>query len=168
MARTCRPKSRAYTLQEKIAFVSEIARRYPSEGRPLTAIADELGIHASNYYNWTKAGIRPQSTERPAASPPYTPAERERIRLEVDRLRSAGLGIRAACREVGVSEKSYRKWRADAAPPPTMRPVAITALVPVTPVAATIRPELALVAPGGYRIEGLSVEMAAELLRALA
>jgi hypothetical protein len=78
------------------------------------------------------------------------------------------MGIRAACREVGVSEKSYRKWRADAAPQPTMRPVAITALVPVTPAAITIKSELALVAPGGYRIEGLSVEMAAELLRALA
>jgi hypothetical protein len=168
MARVRSTRFRTYTQQEKVAFVSEIARRYPSEGRPLTAIADELGISASNYYNWTKAGIRPQPTDPPVAPSRYAPAERERIKHEVDRRRSAGMGIRAACREVGVSEKSYRKWRADAAPQPTLRPVAITALVPVTPAAITIKSELALVAPGGYRIEGLSVEMAAELLRALA
>lgn len=170
MARACRPQPRTYTRQEKIAFVSEIARRYPSEGRPLTAIADELGVSASNYYNWLKAGIRPQPTERPATtSRLYAPAEREHIRSEVDRRRAAGMGIQAACREVGISEKSYRKWTADAVPPPTMRPVEITALVPVAPTAAApAKAELALVAPGGYRIEGLSVEMAAELLRALA
>ena len=51
MGRARRPKSCAYSLQKKIAFVSEIARRYPSAGRPLAAIADELGINASNYYN---------------------------------------------------------------------------------------------------------------------
>lgn len=170
MARARRLQPRTYTRQEKITFVSEIARRYPSEGRPLTAIADELGISASNYYNWTKAGIRPQPTEPVVATPRlYSPAEREHIRSEVDRRRAAGMGIQAACCEVGISEKSYRKWMADAAPPPTMRPVEITALVPVSPTAAAPpTPQLALVAPGGYRIEGLSVEMAAELLRALA
>lgn len=180
MARARRPQPRIYTREEKIAFVSEIARRYPSEGKALTAIADELGISASNYYNWLKAGIRPRSTERPAAPRPYEPAERERLLAEVDRRRAAGLGILAACREVGVSDKTYRKWREDAAPPPAMVPVEVTALVPVAPVATpsalTLAPpqpvsepeRLTLVTPGGYRVEGLGVEAAAQLLRALA
>lgn len=169
MARARRPQPRTYTREEKIAFVSEITRRYPSEGRPLTAIADELGISASNYYNWLKAGIRPQLVSRPAAPRPYEPAERERLKGEVDQLRSAGMGVLAACKKVGISEKSYRKWTEDAAPPPAMRPVEITALVPIAPAAsAPANSELALVAPGGYRIEGLSVEAAAQLLRALA
>lgn len=169
MAKTRRPALRTYTLSEKIALVTAISSRYPSEGRSLKAIAHELGTTETSYNNWVRAGIRPQPSERPVASRLYSPAERERIRLEVDRRRAAGMGVQAACREVGISEKSYRKWSNDAAPPPTMRPVEITALVPVAPTpTAPAKPELALVAPGGYRIEGLSVEAAAELLRALA
>jgi hypothetical protein len=62
-----------------------------------------------------------------------------------------------------------------------MRPVEVTALVPVASQALSLVPPrpaveapavapaqgLALVAPGGYRVEGLSVETAAALLRAL-
>lgn len=61
-----------------------------------------------------------------------------------------------------------------------MRPVEVTALVPVAPAALALAlapppseapaqaAGLVLVAPGGYRVEGLAVESAAALLRALA
>ena len=49
-----------------------------------------------------------------------------------------------------------------------MRPVEITALVPaMTAAPAAVESHLSLVTPGGYRVEGLSVATAAELLRAL-
>jgi transposase-like protein len=154
---------RVYTQEEKIAFVTAVARRYPSEGRALKAIADELGISASNYYQWLKAGIRPQiDAPKPVTSPPapYDEAERERLKREVNRLRQSGLGILAACKEVGISDKSYRKWSTAEPAKVAMRPVALT-------VAVSGVSSLTLVSPGGYRVEGLGVESAAALLRAL-
>jgi hypothetical protein len=48
-----------------------------------------------------------------------------------------------------------------------MRPVEITALVTTPQLASVPVSGLTLVAPGGYRVEGLSIETAAGLLRAL-
>lgn len=174
---------RSYTTEEKIALVTEIERRNKAGEESLSAIARTLGIGESNYHNWKRAGIKPRPAEpepprRVPAPRPYAPAERERLLAEVERLRAGGAGILAACRQLGISEKSYRKWSEDAAPPPAMRPVEVTALVPVAPElppALTLVPPkpvqepewLTLMAPGGYRIEGLDVASAAALLRAL-
>jgi transposase len=165
MAKPRRTVPRAYTQEEKIAFVTAVARRYPSEGRALKFIADELGISASNYYQWLKAGIRPRiDAPKPLTSPPapYDKAERERLKEEVNRLRQSGLGILAACKKVGISDKSYRKWSMAGTATATvaMRPVALT-------VGISGGSSLTLVSPGGYRVEGLEVESAAALLRAL-
>jgi hypothetical protein len=83
--------------------------------------------------------------------------------------------MKSACLSVGISDKSYRKWKEDANSPPQMRMVEVTALVPtVATVVALLPPKsapvdgvLSLLAPGGYRIEGLGIETAARLLRAL-
>lgn len=179
MAKTRRHTPRTYTLEEKIALVTEIDRRYRAGGVSLKAAAEAAGTTDTSYNNWRRAGIYPRAAtparaSKPRAPRPYEPAERERLMCEVDRLRAEGRRVLAACREVGISEKSYRKWRDEAAPMPAMRPVDVTALVPAAsaalelavpkPAAATA---LTLVAPGGYRIEGLGVEGAAALLRAL-
>ena len=197
MAKTRRPASRSYTLDEKIALVTEIERRYRAGGGALSAIAAAVGTSVTSYRNWVTAGIKPASPPAPAAPSRsrllYEPAERERLVAEVDRLRLEGRSLEAACREAGISDKSYRKWQLDAARAvgfrvpspasgpgsrqgwPEMRPVEITALVPMSqramtmasPLPTLVAEALTLVAPGGYRVEGLGIESAARLLRAL-
>ena len=130
-----------------------------------------------------------------SASPVYTEAEKIALVTKVDHLVrvgglsisaaeiqarcESGMDVRRACLAVGISEHRYYKWRRQLAPPPTMRPVEVTAMVPVAPTALALAPAhpssetpsqvpgLVLVAPGGYRVEGLVVESAAWLLRAL-
>lgn len=166
-------KARAYTAAEKVALVTEIDFRYRAGEGSLVAIARKLGTSDTNFHNWVRAGIKP-APQRLAPRRTYSPADRERLMSEIERLRSEGQSIDAACRAVGISVKSFRSWRTDATPAPIMRPVEITALVPVapsaTPIALAVRadPALTLLAPGGYRLEGLGVETAAALLRALA
>lgn len=41
-------------------------------------------------------------------------------RREVERLCGEGHGIVAACRRLGFSDESLRKWKAHAAPPPAI------------------------------------------------
>jgi transposase-like protein len=173
---------RSYTLEEKVALVTKIDQLYRAGNISLKAAAAAAGTTDTSYQTWLRAGIRPQpvAPARPGAARLYEPEERERLLAAVDGLRARGKGVLAACREIGISDKSYRKWRAAAAPPPAMVPVEVTALVPVAPVqgltlapprpVAGVQPSggLTLVAPGGYRVEGLAVETAAALLRALA
>lgn len=176
-----------YTLEEKIAFVTKVDQLYRAGGVTMSAALAAAGTNAASYASWVKAGIRP-SPPRAAVTVPHvrSPEEREQLVAEVDRLRDGGMGVQAACRQAGITDKSYRKWKEDLAPPPAMRPVEVTALVPVGPTAMVIAPprpapepvlpaarpatgdSLVLVAPGGYRLEGLGVETAAALLRALA
>lgn len=190
MAKNCGSSPRTtYTAEQRIALVTEIARRHRAGGGTLRAIAAELGTTDQNYHNWLKAGIRPAPPPPTTASPRlFDQAERGRLVSEIDRRRAEGASVKAACLAVEVSEKSYRRWKEDAAPPPTMRPVEVTSLVPAPPTALTLAPPivapasepltvvavaeatpaLTLLAPGGYRIEGLAIETAAQLLRALA
>lgn len=109
--------------------------------------------------------------------PTYTHEQKVALVTEIERRVLAGRGsLRAIAAELGTCDASYNNWiRAGIkAPVPTMRPVEVTALVPVGPSALTLVPpakaapaQLTLVAPGGYRLEGLCVETAAALLRAL-
>ncbi len=62
---------------------------------------------------------------------------------------------------LGLHPQTIRTWIADAAP--------VTALVPVEVVAEAPRPIAALrvVSPAGYRVEGLTLDEVAALLRVL-
>lgn len=165
MRRTRNTSHRVYTQAEKVAIVSEIARRYRSEGRSVAAIADDLGISPSNYYKWRSDGIIPQTTQTPTARHPYSAADKERLKAQVEDLLGAGKNLRAACQMVGISDKSFRKWCADADSTTVLRPVEITGITPVTATPASAG--LSLIAPGGFRVEGLTIETAAQLLKAL-
>lgn len=169
-----------YTPEQKAALVAEVQRRYNVGGRTYKAVTDELGISESNYFSWAKTYTAkgpaldpappvavPTVTKKPRPPRPYPPAERQRLVAAVEGFLAQGLGTEAACKAAGVSDSTFRKWRI-AAPPPAMRPVEITALVPAMAASAQVPDvSLRLVTPGGYRIEGLSVASAAELLRAL-
>jgi hypothetical protein len=169
-----------YTLEEKARFIAEIQRQHRQGGRSYKAIANELGLSDSSYYNWVKAGIEPAvlpertSTKRSAGHRPYRKDERERLTAEVSRLQAEGNSLVSACIAVGISHDSIRRWKSDTGSPPAMRPVEVSASLPVPSTALTIftpkpAPEtLTLSAPGGYRLEGLGIESAAALLRALA
>lgn len=172
---------KTYTLEQKAALVAEVQRRYNVGGRTYKAVTDELGISESNYFAWAKTYLAqgpelppappvavPTVTKKPRPPRPYPPAERQRLAAVVEGFLAQGLGTEAACKAAGVSDSTYRKWRIAAAPPPIMRPVEITALVPAMAATAQVPDaSLRLVTPGGYRLEGLSISSAAELLRAL-
>lgn len=115
---------------------------------------------------------------RRAAPPTYTTEERLALVTEIQRRFAAGEGsIRAIAASLGTTDTSYHNWvRAGIRPAgvPAMRSIEVTALVPAGPAALTLAPaakaapvQLTLVAPSGYRLEGLDVEAAAALLRAL-
>jgi transposase-like protein len=161
------PAKRSYTAVEKAAYVTEVERLYRAGGRTYASIAHQLGIAATSYHTWIAAGIKPNvaATSAKASKPraSYTPEERGRLVAEVERLHDTGRSLEAACQAVGIGDKTFRVWRAQQPRPLPMREVSITALVPAMPAIA-----LAVVAPGGYRVEGLDVETAARLLRALA
>lgn len=176
MSKTTR---RMFTPAEKALLVGEVESRLRTEGGSVRSIAQALGISDSLYYVWVKAGIRPPGSSQPDAARHRTDAERAAVVARVDAHVAAGGNVRPACRAAGVSEKSYRRWKEKLAPPPVMRPVEVTALVPVAPAglpaitfapaaAESVPAPLTLHVPGGYRLEGLDVASAATLLRALA
>ena len=162
---------RSYTDAEKAAYVAEFERLYRAGGSSWASIARQLGVAESNYYAWVAQGIKaaPPVAKPTTAGKPrviYTPEEREHMVAEVERLLASGQAVSAACRAVGIGEKSFRTWRAQRTGPLQMREVAVTALVPAPSAAPAAA--IAVVAPGGYRVEGLDVENVARLLRALA
>lgn len=180
------PSSRSHTIEERVALASEIARRVAAGEGTVQTVALALGTTDSNFYNWRRAGfvqaVQPVAEPAPALAAAgrrlYAPAEREALVATIDELRAKGQSQEAACKAVGIADSSYRAWRLALAPP-AMRPVEVRALVPVSvPTALALAPPrqaaspaavgaLVLVAPGGYRVEGLAVESAAALLRAL-
>ena len=181
-----RPK-RQYTLAERQALVAEVERLYALGGTSYVAIAHQLGIAKSSYHNWRAAGITPASAPAPQEEiapprPVYNAAARMAKVAAVEQRLAAGQTQEAACRAEGIQAKTFRHWRqqrdgrprARASSALPLRQVAITALVPAfaapaEPVSPTpLPPSLSLVVPGGYRLEGLDVESAARLLRALA
>lgn len=165
---------RRYTHEQKVALVTEIDRRLRNSTSSLWDIAREVGTTGTSYQTWRKAGIAPQSA--PVSHPSrrvFSHAERRQLVARMDRLLGEGQTLKAACLATGISDESYRRWKTDDQQP-AMRPVeVVTALVPVQPQALTViaPPDtrtLTLVTPSGYRLEGLTTESAAALLRALA
>lgn len=161
-----KPNRRTFSIEEKTRLVAEVRRLYRAGDRTHKNIFAELGINETSYYNWVK-GIKLATTRG------YDAAERKRFVEKVERLRASGVGVLAACRQLGISDESYRTWRKVKSLPSAMRRVEITALVPLpappsTSAGASSFESLTLRAPGGYHIQGLSIEAAAALLRALA
>ena len=87
----------------------------------------------------------------------------EVIRYAMERRRH-GDGVRTIAQALGVSPESIRRWTT---PSTTGR---TRALVPIVVRSDSDAPTelLTLSAPGGYRVDGLTVDTAAALLRALA
>ena len=114
----------------------------------------------------------------------YNPERRREVIAEIAHRVADGQSLTAALAAVDLGRTTYRRWLEQAAPVPTFRAVTVApmpsvATPAVTSVALIAKPEIApalappgltltLVAPGGYRIEGLGIESAAALLKALA
>lgn len=164
-------KSHVYTEAERKALVTAIERRFQAGEGSLAAIARELGTCESSYYNWVKAGV----TAAKATAPPYSVSDRERILAEAARLRAGGARAIDVAAAVGVGADTLRRWISEAAEArPAFRPVEVTEVSVVEATCREVEPgrkaqsdKLILISPGGYRLEGLGVATAAELLRAL-
>ena len=99
----------------------------------------------------------------------YTPSLRRRILIFVDLARAAGISEAECCKSIGVSKTSVTAWRR-MEPIPTEPPddePSLKALVPVevTPSTIQLGGAITFVTPSGYRVEGLTVDQAAALLR---
>lgn len=131
------------------------------------------------------------TTRRSGPVRTYTLEEKTALVTEIDRRYRAGEGaLRTIAASLGITDTNYYNWLKAGIRPVKMRPVEVTAVVPAPVVAPAVAPpapapvpasaptttvtvasvasSLTLVSPGGYRIEGLAVETAAQLLRALA
>jgi hypothetical protein len=76
------------------------------------------------------------------------------------RERAKGVALGAIAAAVGVSKESIRRWVATALARPLLPVVVSDAVIDA--------PGVTLTAPGGYRVEPLTLEQAAALLRQLA
>jgi hypothetical protein len=89
----------------------------------------------------------------------YPASLRVRVGAWLQRHVGNGTTLRAAADAIALDPETARRWLR-ASPPP------VTALVPVEVIAATdTRQSVSLVSPSGYRIEGLTLDEAASLLR---
>jgi transposase-like protein len=93
----------------------------------------------------------------------YPEGLREQILEFIDHAKSAGISVGESCRRLGISPKQLNNWRT------VVRAAQTRALVPVQ-IAEPHDPRgsLAFVAPSGFRVEGVSLAQALELMRALA
>jgi transposase-like protein len=176
-----KPARQSFTAAEKSALLAEIEQLYRAGGRTYVSIARQLGLRDNSYHSWLSQGIRPLAPAPSGAPAPackarvtHTAEDRQRLVAEVERLHAEGQSIASSCRSLGIRDETFRVWRAQGRPLPALRPVEITALVPLAPTVLTLAParparaSLSLLAPGGYRVEGLAIEDVAALLRALA
>jgi transposase len=96
----------------------------------------------------------------------YPTALKERIADYVRARRAQGATQQVVADELEIPWVTLSRWSLPRRPQPQVR-----GLVPVhlsaVPVRSNAGAELALVCPGGFRLEGLSLETAVELLRRL-
>jgi hypothetical protein len=173
-------------MEEKIALVTRIHQLYSTGRISLKAAAAAAGTTDSSYKSWLRAGVRPAvatasvQQEAPQARRQFDDVERKRLKNAIEQRIAAGEGVTKACLTEGIDPKTYQRWLAAEKPPLAMRPVEVRALVPVAtalppalaitsprPAPTTSSDNLSLVAPGGYRVEGLNIETTAQLLKAL-
>ena len=160
-----------FTQAERDEIIAKI-RAGLVEGKRASVTAAELGISESTFYRWLREKARGSgASEAKARSPQrgmgYAPSEKARLITAVERRIARGEKAVAAAQAVGLASSTYYAWmrerRVNAAPL-MLRPVTVVAAEPNRPAASG---GLTLVAPGGYRLEGLDVASAAALLRSL-
>ena len=88
----------------------------------------------------------------------FSDGAREAAIRQVQQRRVEGITLKAAAREVGVGYETLRRWLAERQ---TFRPVRVTRAPEVPPTGMVV------VLPGEVRVEGLDVELVAELARLL-
>lgn len=164
-------ESRTYTQGERDRIIAKI-RADLEVGKRVKVSAAEQGISEGTFYRWVREKARGVEAQ---ASQGYSPEEKAHILAAIRQRIGRGEGVEAAARATGITGSSYYNWtRLEKKSVPAMRPVALVpapslAVAITSPLALTpASPELTLSAPGGYRIEGLGIESAAALLRALA
>ncbi|MBM3271121.1 MAG: transposase [Candidatus Sericytochromatia bacterium] len=160
--------SRTFGARER-AEIIEAIERGAEQGRSVGATARDFGITGSVYYSWIRERAR---TDRGSAAPVpgsgpasrsrrrVSADEKERLVAEMRHRRDRGESIQAVALATGLHENTCYRWLRRPVMP-AFRPVEVVVAEPAPP------PRLSLTAPGGYRIEGLDVETAARLLRAL-
>jgi transposase-like protein len=158
---------REYTDGDRRRLVGEIEARFKAGEGSIATIARDLGTCEASYHNWVKAGFTPSR----AAFPVYSPERRAQLVALGQRLLDQGRSVTAASAELGLGRDTLGRWLRGSEPVEAhFRPVTIVE----PPISADsqggIQPVagLVLVSPRGYRVEGLGVATAAELLRALA
>ena len=92
----------------------------------------------------------------------YPPGMKQLILAFVERAKDAGMTMSECYRRLGLSAKQLSLWRAE------LRAAEPKELVRVKVVDEVAWTTLSLVAPNGYRVEGLTAGQAIELMRALA
>ena len=90
----------------------------------------------------------------------YPSGMKELILAWIDRAKQEGMTVADATRKLGVSSKQLSTWRA------VIRAEQSKALVPVQVVEPMSSDGIAFVSPSGFRIEGLTISQAIELMRA--
>lgn len=86
------PQNRPSNPKERRAAVAEIMRRYAAGEGTYSFLAAQLGVKDKDFYNWRRLYPAPPEPVAPAKTElevgknkppihPYSPAERERLRL---------------------------------------------------------------------------------------
>ena len=104
------------------------------------------------------AEIRERGGPRWRAPEPF----REEIVSWASNLRSAGHGAGAIAAAIGVCDSTLRRWLAPSEAKGELRPVRVGGAAAGSKAGA-----LVVVSPAGYRLEGLDVDLAVEILRRL-
>ncbi|NRA34817.1 MAG: transposase [Polyangiaceae bacterium] len=104
-------------------------------------------------------------TSRAAGAKRYPRGVRERVLAYARGRLASGLSWRAVADEIGLNLHTLRFWRERATGKDSKQPKKLKAVVVQSTPAA--EPKLSLHGPRGTRVDGLSVESAAALLRAL-
>lgn len=95
----------------------------------------------------------------------FTPEERSRLAREAHRLRSSGLALHTAAKELDVVVSSLRLWMMKHPPTPTLRPVRLVAPADQSP--EPLSAQTSVTTPDGFRIDGLTIESALVLVEKL-
>jgi hypothetical protein len=105
-----------------------------------------------------------RTADRPGVGRAYPKTLRQRVVTYARRAQAAGRPRADVADALGLSLATLARWAQPAAPAaPAFRPV----VVAPEPAQADASCGVAVVLPGGVRVEGLSVEQAAELCRRL-